>query len=468
MLLNSPMLNSQIGAQAKRLLFGSNPVETSFGGNERRSPTKSDSAIPISPRLLEAPQTFTARIASYLQSYTPKQVKPIDLTLGLPSGEPPETYKQKAAQLALENANHQYTPMLFLQEVGPVISHWLNHRFGINVTPEQLLPYAGSQQAISHLLERVLDPEAGPIILPKPTYPTYLDSANKAGWETTFSTLKSSRQYQYDLDQLEKDVVSSKSGKKAKVMVVVSPNNPTGFILPEDQLKLLVDFARKHKLILIHDTAYSEVYYNGQTPPPSMFQYLKPNDPLQLIELHTASKSFNLSGARIAYAAFSPACQQKPTNASGNKANNSLFDACQIARQEGELKGLFAVTQKAFAGMLQQINALNTFLHNNRESYVERARFMRSSLQQLGWQVMGNESNTSPFFIWAKVPDKAMDSVSFAHEVIRETGVGMIPGKYFGKEGYVRIAMSQPMPILQEAIKRLSTKYNYTHSNVIA
>jgi LL-diaminopimelate aminotransferase len=416
--------------------------------------------------LLTAQETFTARMARALRENSPPGYTPIDLTIGMPDGEPPKKFKKAEAKFATKKKMHQYTPMQLQGEDGNKILAWVNKRFNTNVLPANVVPYAGSQQAISQLLEDVLDPKAGPILLPNPTYPAYSDSANKAGWQVIETPLTEENQYHYDIPALRASIQQSKRDDKApKVMVIVSPNNPTGAILPKAQLKELTELAREEGILLIYDMAYSEVYPPGSEPPESMMQFLKPDDSLQLIELHTASKGLKLSGSRFAMAIFSPACTMKGEDAEG-KPQNSLKEACLINRQTRELKGITLLTQRALATVLTSGKKLKAYFDDSRQEYADRAHYMREELTKLGWEVSGDERHTSPFFLWVKVPhmkgEVPLPSETFVNKVITLTGVGMVPGPAFNQEGYVRIAMTQPKKILKQAISRLKEHFNYS------
>jgi LL-diaminopimelate aminotransferase len=228
-----------------------------------------------------------------------------------------------------------------------------------------------------------------------------------------------------ELDSIDKDIA-----KKAKLMFLNYPNNPTGAIANKDYFKKVVNFARTYDLLICHDFAYSELAYDGYRAP-SLLEIEGAKD--VCLEFHSLSKTYNMTGWRIGFAVGS---QEAISALSIIKTNvdSGIFKAIQEA-------GITALT-----GPQDHIPELINM-------YTQRRDVVVSGLNQLGWHI---ETPKATFYVWVPTP-KSMNAIDFSNYVLEQTGIILTPGIGYGKygEGYVRIALTVDVPRLNEAIGRL-------------
>ena len=228
-----------------------------------------------------------------------------------------------------------------------------------------------------------------------------------------------------DLDAIPKNIA-----KQAKLMFLNSPNNPTSVVASKDFFQRVVDFAREHHIIVCHDAAYSEIYYDGKRPA----SFLEANGATEVgIEFHSLSKTFNMTGWRIGYAV-------------GNK---------DVIAGLGKVKtnidsGVFQAIQEAGITALESDDQLTDGL---RKIYQERRDVLVGGLQSLG---LGLDSPSAAFYVWIEVP-KGFTSQSFTAHLIEKAGIVTTPGNGFGDpgEGYIRMTVTTSKERLAEAVERM-------------
>jgi LL-diaminopimelate aminotransferase len=237
--------------------------------------------------------------------------------------------------------------------------------------------------------------------------------------------LKKENRFLPDLAAIPKDIA-----KKAKLMFLNSPNNPTSVVADKDYFKQVVTFAQEHQIIVCHDAAYSEIYYDGQ--PPASFLEVEGAKEVG-VEFHSLSKTFNMTGWRIGFAV-------------GNK---------QVLAGLGKVKsnldsGVFQAVQEAGITALESGDYLVDGL---RKIYQERRDVFVPGLRQLGLDV---ELPPAAFYVWIGVP-KGYTSASFTAHLLEKTGIVSTPGNGFGEpgEGYVRMTLTTTKERLAEALERM-------------
>ncbi|NTV51610.1 MAG: LL-diaminopimelate aminotransferase [Candidatus Firestonebacteria bacterium] len=349
----------------------------------------------------------------------------IDLGVGDPDLPTPAPILQALKQAADDPANHVYPfgrgSKAFLQAV----SRWFERRFngGLDAGSE-IVCLIGSKEGIGHAPLALVNP-GDVVLIPEPGYPAYLAGTVFAGAEPVFLPLLAKNGYKPDLKNLPVDVL-----RRAKVLFLNYPNNPTGACVDLAYFEEVVAWCRRHEIILAHDMAYSELYY-GSTPPPSVLQVKGAKE--VAIEFHSFSKTFSMTGWRLGFAA-------------GRK---ELVDS--LALLKGNLdSGTVSAVQVAGIAAL---DAAETLVPPIVQVYRTRRDLFVKGLQQAGFAATAPEA---ALYVWCPVP-AGMNSTTFATRLLEEAHVVATPGMGFGPsgEGFVRFSLTSPEARLAEAVRRM-------------
>jgi len=349
----------------------------------------------------------------------------ISFAIGDPDGETPSHIIERLCKEAHVPANHHYPETFGLPELCKAIAGWYKKRFNVDLDPaKEVLPLIGSKEGIGHMSFCLLD-QGDIALVTDPGYPVYSISCLLAGGEVHYLPLNEESGFLPDLDAIPSDVL-----KKAKVLWISYPNNPTGAVADLHFFKKVVAFAQKSNIAVCHDAPYTEVAFDGYKP----HSFLEvPGAKDVGVEFHSLSKTYNMTGWRIGMAVGN----QKMVDALFRFKSNidsGIPQAIQIAAIE------------ALTGNQDEIAPRNNMYQARRDKIV-------NALKELGLKV------TTPmagFYIWAKVP-QGFTSVSYVAELLDKAGVAVTPGTGYGKsgEGYVRLSITQSDDRLDEGIRRL-------------
>ena len=370
------------------------------------------------------PYLFTA-IDQLKQKAIQKGVDIINLGIGDPDLPTPMPIIRRL-QKAVENpANHQYPSTIGLMSFREAVAGWYQRRFGVTLDPrKEVLSLIGSKEGVGHLPMAFINPGDYSLI-PDPGYPVYHAGTLFAGGRSHFMPLKMENNFLPDLDRIPKSVL-----KKARLLFINYPNNPTSAIAGKDFFKEVVRFARRHKLIVCHDNAYSEIFFDGEKP----ISFLEVPGAREVgVELHSLSKTFNMTGWRVGFAVGNP----------------------QILAALGKIKsnldsGIFQAVQEAG---IEALNLKDSFTDDIRGIYQERRDTLVSGLLGLGLSVKPPKAT---FYIWAGVP-KGFTDKKFTMRLLDKAGIVATPGSGFGRAGekYFRMALTVTNDRLMEAVNRI-------------
>jgi len=383
--------------------------------------------FPFAGRLKQLPPYLFAEIDRLKQEAVKRGADVIDLGVGDPDLPTPPHIVKRMAEAAQDPRHHRYPSyegMLLFREAA---ADWYGDRFGVVLDPAtEVLTLIGSKEGIAHLPLAFIDP-GDTVLIPDPGYPVYQAATVFAGGTPVALPLYPSNGFLPDLESIPLDVL-----RKAKMLFLNYPNNPTAAVAPEAFLAQAVAFARKHQLILCHDAAYSEMAFDGFRPA-SVLGIEGAKE--VAIEYHSLSKTYNMTGWRIGFAVGSAEILAGLGRIKTN-VDSGVFQAVQYA-------GIAALTgpQECVA--------------RARETYQERRDQIVQGLRKLGWPV---EAPKATFFVWAPVPDRG-SSTDWAARLLREAGVVVTPGVGFGPagEGYYRIALTVGKARIAEALGRLAS-----------
>jgi len=349
----------------------------------------------------------------------------INLGIGSPDLPPDPGVVATLAEEARKPDVHGYQSYKGAAAFRKAIAEWYNEWYGVQLDPnKEVLPLMGSKEGIMHICMTYLNP-GDQALVPNPGYPTYASNVALTGAESVTYALKEENNWEPDFDYLEKQDFS-----RVKIMFVNYPGMPTGKAASEALFEKLVDFARRHKILLVHDNPYSFIL---NEKPVSLLSV--PGALEVAIELNSLSKSHNMAGWRLGMLLAS---EQRILEILRFKSNmdSGMFLPLQLAGAKALSLG------KDFHDQVNQI-------------YRERRTKVEQLLDLLGCSY---DKSQVGLFMWAKIPAGYQDGYALADEVLYGANVFITPGGIFGSEGdgYIRISLCGDISRFEEAIKRVA------------
>lgn len=350
----------------------------------------------------------------------------IDLGVGDPDRPTPPHIVAALKKAADNPANHLYPLYSGMNAFREVVAGWYARRHRVELDPAtEVCSLIGSKEGIAHFPLAFVNP--GDVVLaPEPAYPVYHSGTLFSGGRTYFMPLTEKNGFKPDLDAIPEDI-----RQKAKIIWVNYPNNPTGATVDLDFYAGLVEWAQKWNIIVASDAAYSEMTHDGR-PHPSILEVPGAKD--VAIEFHSLSKTYNMTGWRLGWAAGG-ATFVGGLGRVKNNIDSGVFQAVQEA-------GMAALT-----GDQECVRAMGRLYHERRE-------VLTRGLEAAGLEIF---PSTAGFYVWVRLP-AGLKSSDFSSKLLNEVGVVATPGNGFGPsgEGYARFALVREADRLQEAADRLA------------
>jgi LL-diaminopimelate aminotransferase len=380
----------------------------------------------LAERLKKVPPYLFVEIDRLKNEKLKKGADIIDLGIGDPDLPTPSEIVE-VAKKALENpAFHRYPSNQGSEFFRKACANYMKRRFGVEFDPEtEVSALIGSKEGIAHFPLAFVNP--GDVVLcPEPAYPVYHLGTLFAGGEPYYLPLLWENNFFPDLGSISKEVL-----ERAKILWLNYPNNPTGAVATREFFAEAISFAKRYGLILAHDAAYVEMYF--EEPALSIFEVDGARD--VAIEFHSLSKTFCMTGWRIGFAVGKKELVQ------GLAKVKSNIDS-----------GVFTAIQYAGAYALENLEKIVPPL---RAVFKERRDYLARALQELGFELKIPQAT---FYLWVKVP-KGFTSTEFCRKLLEELDLVVTPGNGFGAsgEGYFRIALTVGVDTLKRAVERLSS-----------
>lgn len=349
-----------------------------------------------------------------------------DLSIGAPNIPPTKRIMEVMAEAVMKPANYVYA-INDTQQLLEAVAQWYKRRYDVELNPEtEICSLLGSQDGLSHIALSILDP--GDIMLvPDPCYPIFADGPRIAGAELYYMPLQKENDYVIQLQDIPEEIA-----RKAKFMLVSYPNNPTAAMAPESFYHEVVAFAKKYDIIVLHDNAYSELVFDGQ----SCGSFLSIPGAMEVgVEFNSLSKTYGLAGARIGFCV-------------GNKEVVGMLKTLKSNMDYGMFLPIQAAAVEALTGN-------QAVVAETRAAYEYRRDVLCDGLIEAGWHM---EKPASTMFVWAPIPDSYQDSESFVADLLDKTGVLVTPGSAFGPsgEGYVRMALVQSEDTMKKIVEAVA------------
>jgi LL-diaminopimelate aminotransferase len=382
-----------------------------------------------SDKVKNLPTYALAKLFAAKEKKLREGVDVIDLGVGNPDLRPPEKVI-RALHQALDDVskeNHRYPAFDGLPEFREAIAEWYSKRFGVKLDPgKEILPLVGSKEGLAKFMLAHLNPGDG-ILITSPCYPAYLGAATVAQASTYQVPLLEKYDFIPQLDQIPEDVL-----KRAKLILVNFPNNPTGAVASDSFYEHLREFALKNAIFIMSDIAYCDVCLDPRFRSKSFLEFDRNKE--NSIEFHSFSKSFSMQGWRLGFA-----------------CGNSTAVANLLKIKSNMDFGVFMAIQRAGIAALEEAEA---FSQQMSEVYRKRRDALVPELIKAGWDV---RPPVATLYVWLRIPRSYSSSDEFANDLVEKTGVLVAPGAGFGKhgEGYVRISLIASEERLVEAVKRM-------------
>lgn len=349
----------------------------------------------------------------------------IDLGVGDPDLPTPSHIIDALCTSVRNPERHRYPSYIGMLSFREAASDWCEKTFGISPDPhDEVLALIGSKEGLAHIPLAFLNP--GDIALvPDPAYPVYKIGTLFAGGVPYAMPLSAENGFLPDPDAIPDDVADD-----ARLMFLNYPNNPTAAVADHSFFDEVVDFASDHDIIVVHDNPYSEITFDGYRAP----SFLSSPGAMEIgIEMHSLSKTYNMTGWRIGFAVGNADIISGLGDVKTN-IDSGVFEAVQEA-------GITALTGP------------QDCVHDMRRIYAERRDLLLSGLHALGIDAAAPEAT---FYVWAPVPD-GYTSMSFSTMLLEKIGIVATPGVGFGEygEGYVRFSLTSPLNRIGEAVDRM-------------
>ena len=346
----------------------------------------------------------------------------IDLSVGTPDFEPPAHVKEALVEAAKDSNMWKYA-LTDLPELTQAVIDYYASRFGVEgLEPNMIMSVNGTQEGMGRMASALLD-EGDLVLVPDPCYPLFRASALIAGADLAFYPLSAETNFLPDVSRIDSAVAD-----RAKYMVVSLPANPVGSVGTPEVYAQIIEFARAHDLLIVHDNAYSDIIFDG-VEGHSFFENEGASE--VGVEFFSLSKSFNVTGARVSFLVGRP----------------DVIAAVRKLRAQSDY-GMFLPIQRA---AIAALTGPREQVREQERRYQERRDALCDGLESIGWE---RPNAYGSMFVWARLPHGRTDSMAFCLELMEKAGVIVTPGASFGPggEGFVRMALVLPPEGLRRAV----------------
>lgn len=376
------------------------------------------------------------KTANLAEELTQRNRKPISLAMGAPTTKPPVLLIENLKKYLDEDGIHTYSNPKGEKYFLEAVQMRMKNRFGVDVKTSEICSLLGSKEGIANLLRGIISPE-DIIMVPDPSYASYSQMIKVCGGIGYSVPLTTENNFMPNIEAVFEQLKNDGYDKnKVKALIINYPNNPLGASCTKEYLKNIVDFCKKHEILLISDAAYADIYFDESEKPHSALEIEGAKD--ITVEFHSFSKPYSVTGWRVGWVC-------------GN---------VEIVSQFAKLKstidsGIFKALQKACAEIINSKYGDDYIVWANNEIKKKSDYFVKAFTEELGWEI--DNVPTATFYQWIKIPPRYKSSEEFCDELLTKSGVVMVPGTAFGKygAGYVRVSIVCSVNELQEVVKRM-------------
>ncbi len=357
--------------------------------------------------------------------------KTINLSVGSPD-LPPAPHIITALRKSVSNPKNYSYSLTGLPRLYEAVAGWYKKRFNVDLDPEtEILALMGSQDGLAHLAMAYIDP-GDVALIPDPGYPIYSFSILIAQGEIHPLPLLAENNFLPDLSCVPEHIA-----KRSKMIWINYPNNPTAAPADPGFFKHVVEFARKHDILVCHDAAYSELAYDNFKP----MSFLEVEGAREVgVEFYSVSKTYNMAGCRLGFLA----------------GNRDVVSNLALIKSNIDYGVFLAVQEAGIAALTGPQDCVAEMAG----IYQRRRDVLLDGLHEIGWDI---PKPIASMFIWAPLPPGYTSSYALVSDLLEKTGIVVVPGNAFGRqgEGYVRIAMVEDEALLAEAVRRIRENFSF-------
>ncbi|MFX1456628.1 MAG: aminotransferase class I/II-fold pyridoxal phosphate-dependent enzyme [Promethearchaeota archaeon] len=381
-------------------------------------------------RVKSLPKYIFVEIEQLIAEKRKEGIEFIPLGIGDPDLTTPDIIIQEMIEQARIPENQNYPSSMGQEFYREEVARWNKVRYGVDLDPETEVTHVmGGKEGVANIARAFVNP-GDTVLCPNPGYPVYANGASKLCDGTPYLIpLEKKNNFLPDLESIGRNVL-----KKAKMMYLNYPNNPTGAIIPMEFLKEVVDYAEDYNFIIIYDNPYSEFTFEDYIAP-SILQINNLH-----VEINSASKMFNMTGFRCGWMAGNAEIINGI-----RKVKSQIDSGGPIFIQKGVVKGLKEYKSKHKPDIVAQTVNI----------YEKRRNVLVEGLNKIGWKT---DLPKATFYVWTQIPDKFCDMTCFEFvKKLIDIGIILTPGTGFGQygEGFVRFALTQPEERIKEALERI-------------
>ena len=365
-----------------------------------------------------------ATLAHKKNELVEKGMEVYNFSIGTPDFQPPKHVMDAMVEACKDPENYKYA-ISDRPELIRAMQDFYQKRFGVRLETDEIMTLYGSQEGMAHVAVALCDP--GDIMLaPNPGYPVFSLGPQLAGAKIETYPLYAENNFLPKFEDIPEETAQA-----AKFMIVSYPSNPVCSVADDAFYEELIAFAKKYNIIILHDNAYSDIIYDGREGK-SFLSY--PGAKEVGIEFYSLSKSYNMTGMRMSFAV-------------GNRA---IIQEFSKVRSQIDYGIFLPIQMAAVAALTGPQDAVK----EQCAEYERRNKALCGGLREIGWNVPDSQGT---MFVWAPLPAGYTDSAAFTMELMEKTGMIVTPGSAFGDlgEGYVRMALVHPVPVIEKAIRKV-------------
>lgn len=382
-----------------------------------------------------------ARLAPELEA---KGRAPIALAMGAPVAPPPQFVNDKLAEALKIPQIHTYSSPKGENFYLEAIAKKMKNRFNVELDPQtEIFSLIGSKEGIANFIRALINPtnieqDKDIILVPDPGYASYSQMIKTNGGISYPISLNKENNYMPDMNEIWENVIKDGlNPSKVKAMMINYPSNPLGATCTKDYLKHVVDFCKEKQIWLMSDAAYCDIYFEEQAKPHSIFEIEGAKD--VAVEFYSFSKPYSMTGFRLGWIC-------------GNKEAVGTF---------GRLKstidtGLFKALQKCAAAVLNSKEG-DEYIEQANKSFKKKQQIVINGFRELGWKIEENDIPKATFYIWLPIPPRYKTSKEFTDDLLKTSGIVVVPGNGFGAngEGWFRLSAVATDEQLMDVIERM-------------
>lgn len=384
------------------------------------------------------------KTAMLTEKLTQKNRAPISLSMGAPTANPPEVLIEKLKEFLTEDNIHTYSVTRGEPYFRQAVAQRMKNRFGVELDAnKEVFSLLGSKDGLANLIRFIITPkheehDKDIILIPDPGYASYSQMVQCSGGKSYPIPLTLENNYQPKME----DVFASLEAdgfdpNKVKALIINYPNNPLGVSASREYVQSVVDFCKKHDILLMSDAAYCDLYFDENEKPFSVLELKGAKD--VAVEFFSLSKPYAITGWRLGWL-----CGNSEVITRFAKAKSTIDN------------GIFKALQKACAYIMLSPEG-DEYITQGNINYKRKQAIMVKGLKELGWPIDENKLPNSTFYLWLPIPRKYDESYKFCEDLLEKSGIVIVPGSAFGQhgEGFFRISFVCSDEKLKEVIERM-------------